>query len=79
VCRNLSCLLRGGGAVKAAIETRLGIRHGECTADGRFSLEEVECLASCGTAPVVQVNNQEYHEGLDVERALALVERLARE
>jgi NADH-quinone oxidoreductase E subunit len=79
VCRNLSCLLRGGGEVKAAIESRLGICHGERTADGRFSLEEVECLASCGTAPVVQVNNQEYHENLDVARALALVERLARE
>jgi NADH-quinone oxidoreductase E subunit len=79
VCRNLACLLRGGGAVQAAIEGRLGIRHGERTPDGRFSLEEVECLASCGTAPVVQVNNAEYHENLDPERALALVERLARE
>jgi NADH-quinone oxidoreductase E subunit len=79
VCRNLSCLLRGGAAVQAVVERRLGIRHGERTADGRFSLEEVECLASCGTAPVLQVNNAEYHENLDAERALALIERLARE
>ncbi|HWM76185.1 MAG TPA: NAD(P)H-dependent oxidoreductase subunit E, partial [Methylomirabilota bacterium] len=42
-----------------------------------FSLEEVECLASCGTAPCLQVNNEEYHENLDVPRALALIERLA--
>jgi NADH-quinone oxidoreductase E subunit len=79
VCRNLPCLLRGGGAVQAAVEHRLGIRHGERTPDGRFSLEEVECLASCGTAPCLQLNNVEYHENLDVERTLALIERLARE
>ena len=79
ICRNLSCLLRGGAAVQQALEQRLGIRHGERTADGRFSLEEVECLASCGTAPVMQVNNADYHENLDPERALALIERLARE
>jgi NADH:ubiquinone oxidoreductase subunit E len=64
--------------VRRAIEARLGIRDGERTADGRFSLEEVECLASCGTAPAVQVNNAEYHENLDVARALALIERLER-
>ena len=79
VCRNLSCALRGGGAIQRALEDRLAIRAGERTADGRFSLEEVECLASCGTAPVVQVNNAEYHENLDVPRTLALIERLASE
>jgi len=79
VCRNLSCMLRGGGDVLRAVEDRLGIRHGQRTADGRFSLEEVECLASCGTAPCLQVNNAEYHENLDVPRTLALLERLARE
>ena len=77
VCRNLPCALRGAGDVLRAVEQRLGIRDGGRTPDGRFSLEEVECLASCGTAPVLQVNNAEYHEGLDVPRALALIERLA--
>jgi NADH-quinone oxidoreductase E subunit len=77
VCRNLSCALRGAGDVQRALEARLGIRHGERTPDGRFSFEEVECLASCGTAPCLQVNNEEYHENLDVPRALALIERLA--
>jgi len=77
VCRNLPCALRGADDVRAAVEQRLGIRHGEKTTDGRFSLEEVECLASCDTAPVLQVNNAEYHENLTVERALALIERLA--
>jgi len=79
VCRNLSCALRGAEDILRALEARLGIRGGQRTADGRFSLEEVECLASCGTAPCLQVNNEEYHENLDVPRALALIERLARE
>ena len=79
VCRNLSCALRGSLAIRDAISERLGIRDGEQTADGTFSLEEVECLASCGTAPVIQVSNGPYHENLTVESALALVERLARE
>ena len=79
VCRNLSCALRGAEDLLRALETRLGIRDGQRTADGRFSLEEVECLASCGTAPCLQVNNEEYHENLDVPRALALIERLAHE
>ena len=52
-------------------------RHGQRTADGRFSLEEVECLASCGTAPVMQVNNAEYHESLDARGARALLDRFA--
>jgi NADH-quinone oxidoreductase subunit E len=79
VCRNLSCALRGAREVQSALERRLGICDGERTADGRFSLEEVECLASCGTAPVLQINNADYHENLDVQQALALIERLARE
>ena len=79
VCRNLSCQLRGASDVQRALESRLGIRDGERTSDGRFSLEEVECLASCDTGPVLQVNNETYHERLDVKGALALVERLASE
>ena len=79
LCRNLPCALRGSLEIQRAIEDRLGIRDGEKTADGRFSFEEVECLASCGTAPVLQINNGAYHETLDVPRALALIERLASE
>ena len=77
VCRNLSCALLGGLAIRDAITGKLGIRHGEQTGDGKFSLEEVECLASCGTAPCMQINNGAYHENLTVESALALVDRLA--
>ena len=79
LCRNLPCALRGAGDVQHAVEGRLGIRDGGRTADGRFSLEEVECLASCGTAPVLQLNNAEYHENLTVERTLGLLDRLARD
>jgi NADH-quinone oxidoreductase E subunit len=79
LCRNLPCALRGAVEIQQAIEARLGIRDGERTPDGRFSFEEVECLASCGTAPVLQVNNAEYHESLDVPRTLALIERLCGE
>ena len=79
LCRNLPCALRGAREIQDAVEGRLCIRDGERTPDGRFSLEEVECLASCGTAPVLQLNNAEYHENLNVEQTLALLDRLARE
>ena len=79
LCRNLPCALRGAREIQQAVEERLCIRDGERTSDGRFSLEEVECLASCGTAPVLQLNNAEYHENLNVEQTLALLDRLARE
>ena len=79
LCRNLSCALRGALDIQRAIEDRLGIRDGERTGDGLFSFEEVECLASCGTAPVIQINNGAYHESLDVAAVRALLARLATE
>jgi NADH-quinone oxidoreductase E subunit len=79
LCRNLPCALRGAGELRRLIQDTLGIRNGEKTADGRFSFEEVECLASCGTAPVLQINNGAYHENLDVEKARTLLRRLAAE
>ena len=63
VCRNLSCCLHGGHRLQRQIEERLGIRDGETTQDGRFTLVSVECLGSCGTAPVVMVNER-YHENV---------------
>jgi NADH-quinone oxidoreductase E subunit len=79
LCRNLPCALRGAGELRALVRDTLGIGHGEKTPDGRFSFEEVECLASCGTAPVLQINNGAYHECLDVEKVRALLARLAAE
>ena len=58
VCTSISCYLRGCDDVLAHLEERLGIRRGETTTDGRFTLESAECLAACGMAPVLQVNDQ---------------------
>jgi NADH-quinone oxidoreductase E subunit len=63
VCRNISCWLRGGHLLQQQIEEKLGIRDGETTADGRFTLQSVECLGSCGTAPVLMVN-EDYRENV---------------
>lgn len=76
VCTNVSCMLRGSDEIVRAIEERLGIALGQTTADGKFTLDEVECLASCGTAPMMQVN-ENYHENLTPQTMLALLERLA--
>jgi len=62
VCTNIACALAGARALVRQVEQSLGIQVGERTPDGRFSLAEVECLGSCGTAPVVQVNNEPYIE-----------------
>ena len=73
VCRNLSCHMRGGYKLQKQIEEKLGIHEGETTTDGRFTLLAVECLGSCGTAPVLMVND-DYHENLtgpDVDRLLS--------
>ena len=67
VCRTLSCALGGAERITRLIKKKLGIEPGQTTADGRFTLSEVECLASCGTAPMMQVND-EYYEGLTEEK-----------
>ena len=63
VCRTLPCALGGAEKVTAFISRKLGIKPGETTGDGRFTLSEVECLASCGTAPMMQIND-DYYENL---------------
>src|SRR3989338_1680459 len=60
VCNNIACFLRGSEGLLHHIEEKLGIQLGETTTDGIFTLTEVECLGSCGTAPVAQVN-EDYH------------------
>jgi NADH-quinone oxidoreductase E subunit len=77
VCTNIACMLRGGYDVLRRFEQALGVKAGETTADGKFTLSEVECLASCGTAVCVQVN-EEYSEGMDPAKAERLVEELRR-
>lgn len=75
-CRNVACSMRGAEGMVAQIRARLGIAPGETTKDGRFTLSTVECLGSCGTAPVVVVN-ETYHESMTAERLDALLERLS--
>ncbi len=67
VCRNISCSLLGARQITRQISERLGIKVGETTPDGRFTLSEVECLGSCGTAPMFQLN-EDYHENLTEAR-----------
>jgi NADH-quinone oxidoreductase E subunit len=66
VCTNVSCMLRGGDRLLDHACRRLNVGKGETSADNRFTVTEVECLGSCGTAPAVQVND-DYHENLSVE------------
>jgi len=75
VCRTLPCALRGAGKVIEQCEKRLGIHLGETTADGKVTLRSAECLASCGTAPMMQID-KDYHENLTPERVDALLNKL---
>lgn len=63
VCTNISCLLRGSSDVVEHLEKKLGVKLGETTADGRFTLRSVECLGACVNAPMMQVD-KDYHENL---------------
>jgi NADH-quinone oxidoreductase E subunit len=78
VCTNLSCALTGSDGILSCLKSRLGIDVGETTADGKFSLDEVECLASCGTGPMMQIDD-DYWEDLTTEKTLEIIERLANE
>jgi NADH-quinone oxidoreductase subunit E len=67
VCTNISCMLRGSEDVVKHIQNKLGIKTNETTADGKFTLREVECLAACTAAPMFQIG-KEYHEHLTPEK-----------
>lgn len=74
VCTNLSCALMGSDNLVEYLEEKLGIKLGETTPDGIFTLWNVECLGSCGTAPMMQVND-EYYENLTREKVDELIEK----
>ena len=76
VCKTLSCFLRGADRLTDCASKKLGIAPGETTPDKGFTLEQVECLAACGTAPVVRVN-ETYHEEMNTERLETLLDQLA--
>ena len=75
VCHNLSCSLMGAEIVLEHLESKLGIARGETTEDGEFTLIGAECLGSCGTAPMMQVNDH-YHESLSLQDVDDLLETL---
>jgi len=74
VCQTGPCWLKGSEEILAHFEKRLGIKPGETTPDGLFSLKTVECLAACGNAPVIQVGT-EYHENMTTEKADQLLNK----
>jgi NADH-quinone oxidoreductase subunit E len=74
VCKTLSCKILGAGRITQQCSEKLGIKPGETTADGKFSLSEVECLGSCGTAPMFQVGF-DYHENLTTEKVEQILEQ----
>lgn len=75
VCTNISCQLVGAEKISDHVCGRLKIKPGETTTDMKFTLTEVECLGSCGTAPMMQIND-EYYENLTVQKVNALIEEL---
>jgi NADH-quinone oxidoreductase E subunit len=75
ICRTISCQLRGAEELAAILKEKLGIGIGGVTKDGLFSLVEVECLGSCGTAPMMQIN-ETYYENLTRERVNQILDEL---
>ena len=76
VCRTLSCELRGGKMVQEHLEQRFGCHAGQTSSDGRFTLLKAECLAACGQAPMVQIND-DYHENLTLEKLDSIIDDYA--
>jgi NADH-quinone oxidoreductase subunit E len=75
VCTNIACMLMGGEELLHHLEDRLDIRSGSTTADGTFTLEDVECIAACTEAPCLTVNYRYFHK-ISTEEADALLEDL---
>ena len=75
ICRAEACQAMGSGALEQHVRDALGIDFGETTEDGKFSLMRVECLGSCGTAPMFQLND-DYHEDLTQEKVDQLLDSL---
>jgi len=75
VCQTGPCWLRGSDDIVAHLESRLNIKVGETTSDGMFTLKTVECLGSCGTAPMLQCGSR-YYENLTTDKVDDLVDQL---
>jgi NADH-quinone oxidoreductase E subunit len=75
VCTNISCQICNAEGIMDHLTKKLGIKPGETTSDNKFTLLEVECLGSCGTSPVVQIN-EDYHEDLTPEKLSMILDSL---
>lgn len=75
LCTNVSCMLRGSDEITDHLKNKLGIGFGETSSDGKFTLKEVECLAACGGAPMMQIDD-DYYENLTPERVDQILEEL---
>ncbi|MFC1747666.1 NADH-quinone oxidoreductase subunit NuoE [Pseudomonadota bacterium] len=75
VCTNISCLLRGSDEIVGHLNKKLGIKFGETTEDGRFTLKEVECQGACAGAPMMAVG-RDYHENLTPEKIDSILDGL---
>jgi len=75
VCHNISCALLGADSLVSYLEEKLSIKKGETTADGQFTIVTVECLGSCATAPMMQIN-QDYYENLTREKVDRILDEL---
>lgn len=78
VCRTLSCMLCGTREIVAHLKKRLQLEPGQISKDGMWSYEEVECLGSCGTGPMVEINDT-YFENLTVEKFESILSRIEKE
>lgn len=78
VCRTSPCMLRGAGEIIEYIENKLGIKEGQTTPDGMFTLKTVECLAACGMAPVMQCGLP-YHEHLTTDKVDEIIDKAIEE
>lgn len=74
MCQNIACSLNGAEKLIDSLEEHLGIKCGETTGDGQFTLERVECLAACDLAPMLQIDYQAMHGPLSGDAAVALLE-----
>ncbi len=75
VCTNVSCMLRGAYEIYEGVKKKLSIDNMQVTADKNFSLEEVECMGSCGTAPMIAVN-EDFYENISVEKVEEILRSL---
>lgn len=79
VCNNISCMLKGSEEIIHHLQKKFAVPMGEPTADGNFTLKEVECLGACGGAPVLQVNDRDYYDNMTCEKVDALLIELVKQ